>query len=562
MSIRDQLSIERKEQKEKGLVPDWISTDGYGFFKQKYLYEAESYKEQIERICRTAASYSNDPDYWEPRFFELFWKGWLSPSSPVLANTGTTRGLSVSCSGGLIDDSVHGFYSSQLETAILTKHGFGTSSYLGEIRGRGEKISIGGTASGVLPVYKMFLQTMRDIAQGTARRGAWAGYIEIDHKDFDELADYIKDNPDDANIGWNISDNFIKLLENGDTESIRRYQKALKLKMLTGKGYFFFPDKTNRASPKMYKDRNLKVKASNLCSEITLFSDIDHTFTCILSSMNLVYYDDWKNTDAVYNATVFLDCIASNFIEKASKIKGLESAVNFTKKGRALGLGVMGFHSYLQKNMIPFESFDSHLKNMEIFKHISDESLKASKWMAETFGEPEWCKGHGVRNTHRTAVAPTMSSSVLMGSASQGIEPFYGNCFIKDGASGSIEVINPQFYLLMKQRNKYSRKLVKEIADNHGSVQNLDWLTDQEKLVFRTAFEINQEVILRLAAVRQQYICQAQSINLFFTSDASEEYISKVHQIAFRDERIKSLYYIRTHSGVSASKGEPCLACT
>lgn len=558
MSIREQLSDERKQQQQLGLLPKWVSTDGWGFFKQKYMYQANSYKEQIERICRTAAKHTDDPVVWESKFFELFWNGWLSPSTPVLANMGTDRGLPVSCSGGHVGDSVLDFYDHYREVALLTKQGFGTSGYLGDIRGRGSKISNGGTATGSVDVYDSAVDVITKITQGNARRGAWAGYLPIDHSDFDELADYVKEHQTD--VGWNVSDAFIARLNDNDPEAIRRYQKAMKLKMLTGKGYFFFPDKVNRANPPMYEKFGLSVKASNLCSEITLHSDEDHTFTCVLSSMNLVYYDEWKATDAVFTATVFLDCVASEFIERAKSMPGLEKAVRFTEKSRALGLGAMGFHSYLQKNMIAFEAFEAHMKNMEIFKHIHDESLKASQWMAKAWGEPEWCVGFGVRNTHRSAIAPTMSTASLMGGASQGIEPFFGNCFVKDGAGGQVETINPQFYAVMKQRNKYSRKLVKEIADMGGSVQHLDWLSDHEKLVFRTAFEINQEVIIRLAAIRQKWICQSQSLNLFFDADEDEEYISQIHQMAFEDERIKSLYYVRSQAGVGASKGE-CLSC-
>ena len=564
MSIRDQIREERKAHQDQGLLPKWVTTDGYAFFKQKYQYEAASYKEQIERICRTAAKHTDEPAKWEAKFFELFWKGWLSPSTPVLANMGTTRGLPVSCSGGYVEDSIYGFYAHNMESALLTKEGFGTSGYLGDIRPRGSEIASGGKSSGSLPVFKMLIQTMRDVAQGTARRGAWAGYTEIEHGDFDELVDFVKENPDDANIGWNLRSSFKTKLDAGDVEANRRWQKALKLKVLSGKGYFFFPDKVNAQNPQMYKDMGLEVKASNLCAEIALFSglykDEMYTFTCVLSSMNLVHYDEWKDTDAVHTATIFLDCVASEFIEKAKNITGLESAVRFTQRSRALGLGVMGFHSYLQKNSIPFESYDAHMKNNEIFKHLHDESLKASKWMAKTWGEPEWCLGYGVRNTHRTALPPTMSTATLMGGASQGIEPFYGNAFVKDGAAGSMEVINPQFYVLMKARGKYTRKLIKDIADNYGSVQNLDWLSDHEKLVFRTAFEINQEAILRLGSGRQRWVCQGQSLNVFFDSEEDEEYISQIHQMAFEDDRIKSVYYLRTQAGVAASRGE-CLAC-
>lgn len=558
------ISQERKRLKAEGLIPEWMTTDGWAFFKQKYMYEADSYKAQIQRIARTAAKYTDNPTQWEEVFFNLFWKCWLSPSTPILSNMGTDRGLSVSCSGGYIADSVNGFYSHGKEIALLTQEGFGTSGYLGDIRPRGASISRGGTASGIMPVFKQYINIMRDVAQGTARRGSWAGYLPIEHEDFDEIADYIKAFPDDANIGWNISDDFIARLDAGEPEAHRRYKKMMMLKMLTGKGYIFKPDSVNRANPQMYKDLGLNVKASNLCTEITLHSGLHdgehHTFTCVLSSMNLLYYDEWKDTSAVHDATVFLDCVAQDFIERGKKIKGLAAAVRFTEKSRALGLGTMGFHSYLQKNSTPFESFEAHLKNQEIFKHIHDESLRASQWMAKEWGEPLWCKGYGVRNTHRTAIAPTMSTASIMGGASQGIEPFYGNAFIKDGAGGAMEVINPQFYAIMKAAGKYSKKAVKDIADHHGSVQHLDWLSDHDKLVFKTAFELNQEVILRLAAVRQRFVCQAQSINLFFSADEKEEHISRIHQIALKDDRIKSLYYVRSQAGVAASSGE-CSSC-
>lgn len=276
--------------------------------------------------------------------------------------------------------------------------------------------------------------------------------------------------------------------------------------------------------------------------------------------MNLSHYNEWKDTDAVFTATIFLDCVVSEFLEKAKSIRGLEKAVRFTEKGRSLGLGVCGFHTYLQQEMIAFESLPALFKNREIFSHIKTEAVKASKYLAEVFGEPEWCKGHGVRNTHLLCCPPTLSTSIIMSGVSQGIEPMLGNCFVQASAGGETERVNPVFLKLMKERGKFSRKLVKHIADNHGSVQDQDWLTDEEKMVFRSSFEINQESVLRLASQRQPYICQAQSINLFFSAEEKEEEIARIHRIAFEDENIKSLYYIRTQSGVKSSSGE-CVAC-
>jgi ribonucleoside-diphosphate reductase alpha chain len=563
MSIRDYLSEERKQLQKEGLVPEWMSTDGWGLFKSKYSVKGEqAFYGRARTIAITAAQYTENPPEWESKFFDLIWKGWLSCSTPVLANMGTTRGMSVSCSGQFIGDSVDQFYTNLHEAAMLSKYGFGTSGYLGDIRGRGAPISVGGEASGTLPVFQDFVNMSRKVSQGSNRRGAWAGYLPVAHKDFDELADFVKEFPDDANLGWNWSDQDTALANAGDPETIRKFKKILKLKMLAGKGYLFFPDKVNRRSPQMYKDLGLTVKSSNLCTEITLHQDEDHTYTCVLSSMNLNFRDDWKDTDAVFNATVFLDCVAEDFIRKAEPIPAFRKAVNFTKKSRALGLGVCGFHTYLQKKMIPIESLEALWVNKEIFKDIKENAVRASKWMATHpyYGQPEWCKGYGVRNTHLLAVAPTMSTALIMGGVSQGIEPIIGNAFIQASAGGESERINPVFLDLMKKRGKYTRKLVRDIADKHGSVQHLDWLTDDEKLVFRTAFEVSQESLLRLASQRQEFICQAQSLNLFFSAEETEGYIAKVHKMAIEDPMILSLYYVRTQAGVAASSGE-CVAC-
>jgi ribonucleoside-diphosphate reductase alpha chain len=562
LSIYDELGEERKQLQEEGKLPLWCSTAAWQMLKENYLSEKYPDLQSVyTRVAKHAASYTNDPVVWEGKFFDLFWKGYLAASTPVLSNMGTGIGCPVSCSGGYIKDSVYSFYDAQKEAAVLSKNGFGTSGYLGAIRPRGSKITgIKGSASGVLPVFKDFVQMSRDISQGSQRRGAWAGYIEIDHGDFHELINYISKNPDDANIGWNVSDEFIARLEAGDKDAIERYQKALKLKMITGKGYFNFIDKINRQNPQMYKDLGLTVKASNLCSEIQLFSDDEHTFSCVLSSMNASLYDEWKDTDAVFNATVFLDCVNQDLIEIGKNTLGMEKVVRFAEKSRALGLGMLGFHTYLQDHLIAFESMDAYYKNIEIFKYLNDETLRASKWMAEEFGEPEWCKGYGVRNTHRIAIAPNLSSALICGSVSQGIEPIYKNAYVQNTAAGKVDRVNPSLLKIMKEKGVWAEDTIKDIIANNGSVQQVEWLNDDEKAVFKTAFEIDQKQIIRLASSRQRYIDQAQSINLFFSADEDEAYISEVHKIAFTDPYIKSLYYIRSESGVQVSKGE-CIAC-
>jgi len=562
VSIYDELGEERKLLQEQGKLPNWVTTVAWQMLKENYLSKKYPDLQSVyTRVAKHAASYTKNPDIWEERFFNLLWNGYLAASTPVLSNMGTGIGCPVSCSGNFIDDSVYSFYEGQKENAILSKNGFGTSSYLGGIRPRGSKIAgIKGSASGVLPVFKDFVQMSRDISQGSQRRGAWAGYIEIDHDDFFELVNFITKNPDDANIGWNVTNNFIERLDAGDKDAIDRYQKALKLKMLTGKGYFEFIDKVNSQNPKMYKDKNLTVKASNLCSEVQLFSDEDHTFSCVLSSMNASLYDEWKDTDAVFNATVFLDCVNQDLIEIGKRTQGMEKVVRFAEKSRAIGLGMLGFHTYLQEHSIPFESMDAYYKNTEIFKHLHEQTLRASTWMAAEFGEPFWCKGYGVRNTHRIAIAPNLSSALICGSVSQGIEPIYKNAYVQNTAAGKMDRVNPTLLNLMKERAVYSDETVKDIISNSGSVQQVDWLTDHEKEVFKTAFEIDQKQIIRLASARQRYIDQGQSINLFFSADEDEAYISEVHKLAFKDPYIKGLYYIRSESGVNVSKGE-CLSC-
>lgn len=555
------LSAERKRLQKEGLLPNWYQTGGWGLFKSKYMEGSASFKNRVEQIAETAAKHApQDGIDWKGKFYEVIWNGWLSPSTPTLANLGTNKGMPVACSGQYIGDSVADFYGELLDTAVLTKNGFGTSGYLGDIRPRGSQIATGGTASGVLPVFQTYVDAMKRVTQGVARRGAWAGYLPIDHPDFNELADWVKNNPDDANVGWTISKDFMESLDSGHPEAIERYQKALKLKMLTGKGYFLFTDKVADARPEMYKAHNLDVKASNLCTEIMLHSGEEETFTCILASMNLEKYDEWKDTDAVFTATVFLDCVVSEFLSMASGKRGFEKAVESTQKSRALGLGVLGWHSLLHKRMIPFESFTARKLNVEIFDGINKKSTEASRYLAGQLGEPAYCQGYGVRNTHRLAVAPTMSTSQLMGGVSQGIEPFIGNVFVQQGAGGETIRVVPELLEIMKREGVYSRETLLEIASHDGSIQHVTWMTEAEKEVFKTAFEIDPYVILNQASERQQYICQGQSINLFFGADDPEEHISSVHKAAFKDPRILSLYYIRTKAGVSASSGE-CVAC-
>lgn len=561
-NIYEQLSNERKKLQAEGQLPDWMTTGGWQTFR-KSLYNATGLRDTYERISRTAARHTNNPAEWEKRFFEVLWKGYLACSTPVLSNMGTPKGCPVSCSGAYIHDSIDGFYSTRHETAMLTKNGFGTSAYLGDIRPRGADISSGGKASGVLDVVEMFVDDMRKVAQGgNQRRGAWAGYLPLDHGDFYELASFLEKYPDDANIGWVISDAFVDRLKANDQDAHERFQRMMKVRAVTGKGYILLIDNVNAQNPEMYEKHGLRVKASNLCIEIALHSDSEHTFTCVLSSMNLAKYDEWKNTDAVFVSTVFLDCVASEFLELARKIPGMERAVRFTEKSRALGLGALGYHTYLQKNMIAFESFKAHRVNNEIFNRMKKEAIRASQWMAKEWGEPEWCKGFGQRNTHLLAVAPNTSSALICGGVSQGIEPLVAISYIQPTSAGDIVRLNPVFIEFCKSKGiELTQGLIDDINEHKGSVQHWDFLSDHEKAVFKTAYEINQNAIIRKASARQRRICQGQSLNLFFNSDEDEAVIAAVHQRAITDKYIKGVYYMRTQSGVGASTGEVCRAC-
>jgi ribonucleoside-diphosphate reductase alpha chain len=564
-NIYKQLSEERKDLQSKGLVPDWYTTGGYQLFKERYEYQTEgrSVRGQFERIAKTATKHLEGTELHpeaEQKFFNLLWKGWLSPSTPVLANMGTDRGMPVSCSGTVAEDSVDGFYKNLHEVAMLTKYGFGTATDLSNIRPRGSKISVGGKASGVMPIIKEHVNAMRNIAQGTARRGAWACYLNIEHGDFNELVEHLLSEPDDLNIGWTIKQTFVDKLNSGDTEAVTRFQRAMKVKLVTGKGYFFFVDKANAKRPAMYKDKSLFINNSQLCSEIMLFNDSEHTYSCVLSSKNAAKWNEWKDTDSVYWSTIFLDCVAQEFITKAKGVSGLEKTVRFTEKSRALGLGLAGLHTLFMQEMLTFEGFDAHMLSQSIQARIHLEATRATKDMARILGEPEWCKGYGVRNSHLIAIAPTKSTALIMGGISEGINPDPALSYTQMTSAGEVDRVNPVLLDMMKKKGIYSKKHIQEITDKQGSVQHVSWLTQEEKEVFKTAFEINQKAILRLASARSIYIDQWQSLNLFFAADEDPEWIAEVHQEAFLDPNILALYYIYTQAGVQGAKGE-CEAC-
>lgn len=562
------LSHRRKELQKNGEAPDWLTTAGYQMLVSNYLIEGETPKQRFTVIAETLAQYVEGkmPVYapyqtWQDAFFSELWNGYTSASTPVLSNTGTNKGMSVSCSGGYIPDSVDGFYTALHEAALLSKHGFGTSAYLGDIRPRGATFDGIGKASGVLPVIQMFVEMSKTVSQGSQRRGAWAGYLPIDHGDFYEVATYLENNPDSLNLGWCFSDDFIDKLNDGDSDAIDRFQTALRVKMITGKGYWVKNDVANKSMPRHYSQNGLTFKASNLCTEIILPSNEEYTFTCVLASKNLDKYDKWKNTNSVKISTVMLDCVCQDFIEKAKDINGLEKAVKFTEDFRAVGLGVLGFHTLLQQRMIPFESLEASYLNNEIFKYIREEADAATIDLATYLGKAP-CANKKVRNCSLLAVAPTKSTSLILGGISEGINPDPAMTFTQTTPVGEVERINPTLLKLMKSKGINTKEHIQEVIDAKGSVQHVSWLTEEEKAVFKTAFEINQHVVVRLAANRQRYIDQAQSMNLFFAGDDDESYIAEIHSAVLNNPNIISAYYCYSRREASGSSDKNiCLTC-
>lgn len=557
----EQLSLERKKLQKKGHLPEWYTTQGYQMFKEKYAYPGEdAVYGRHKKIAKTLAKHMKGrEEEWENKFFSELWDGILSPSSPALGNTGTDRGMMVACSGQLVGDSVEQFYESLKETALLSKQGFGTSANFSHIRPRGSKISTGGKANGAVDVIDSFFEAVAKISQGGSRRGSIGAYLDIEHGDWDEACDSLAHDHNGKNYGWIIKDTFIEKLKADDPEANRRWIKAVYTKLITGKGYIFKVDCANRHRPQMYKDWNLFIEASNLCTEIMLHSSEALTYSCILASLNLVHWDKIPERESVFIGAVFLDCLCSEFIEKSAGIVGLEKVREFTIKGRSIGLGIMGFHTYLQSKMIPYISLEAQFLSTKIAKHMADESLRASQWLAQEYGEPEWCVGYGVRNAHRTAYAPTKTTSLLMGGVSESWFPDPGMVFDAGSSVGELRRIPPIFYEFMKKKGVYSEDTIQDVINNLGSVQHVDWMTEEEKLVFLNAYEMDQRILLRHASQRQKHTCQGQSLNFYVPEDGSEDLIAELLTALLVDDNVISQYYIYSRSGVVIK--DECINC-
>mgnify|MGYP003114034051 FL=1 len=550
--------------------PSWGDTDVYKkTIGGGYLYNNETPKEAYMRVATTVARRLKKPEYAKT-FFDYIWKGWLCLASPVLSNTGTDRGLPISCFGIDVADSIIDIGQKNLEMMLLAKHGGGVGIGINQIRPAGAKITGNGTSDGVVPFCKIYDSTILATNQGSVRRGAASVNINIDHPDFEEWLEIREPKGDVNRQSLNlhqcavVGDKFMRKLISGDNRARQKWGKLLQKRKATGEPYILFKGNTNKQNPAAYKDNALKVHMTNICSEITLHTDENHSFVCCLSSLNLAKYDEWKNTNIIYDSIWFLDGVLEEFIQRSKYRKGFENSVRAAEKGRALGLGVLGWHTYLQEKGLPFEGLLSQYETRRIFSQIKIESERASMALADVYGEPLWCVGTGFRNTHLRAIAPTVSNSKLSGNVSPGIEPWAANVFTEQSAKGTFIRKNVTLEKILDKKGLNTKEIWDKILADGGSVQDIKELDEDTKEVFKTFKEINQLELVRQAGIRQQYIDQSVSLNLAFPSQADPKWINQVHLDAWK-KGIKTLYYMRTESvlrgDIAAKAMEECVAC-
>jgi len=575
--------------------PSWGDTDVYKkTITGGYLLPWESPKDAYMRVAAAVAKRLYKPEMAD-LFFDYIWKGWLNLASPVLSNTGTDRGLPISCFGIDVGDSIHDIGAKNLEMMLLAKHGGGVGIGINMIRPAGSKITGNGTSDGVVPFCKIYDSTILATNQGAVRRGAASVNINIDHPDFLDWLEIREPKGDVNRQSLNlhqcavVGDKFMRRLEQGDSDARQKWSKLLQKRKATGEPYILFKGNTNKANPRAYKDNGLKVHMTNICSEIALHTDESHSFVCCLSSVNLAKYEEWKDTDLIYHSIWFLDGVLEEFIQKAKGLKGFDNSVRSAEKGRALGLGVLGWHTYLQQKGIPFEGMQAQFETRRIFSQIKIESERASRDLAEVYGEPLWCKDTGFRNTHLRAIAPTVSNSKLSGNVSPGIEPWAANVFTEQSAKGTFIRKNKELEKVLRKVGINNTDTWNKILEDKGSIQDIEELNDwgyvQGKLVklseaneevdkygfdavkdvFKTFKEINQLELVNQGGIRQQYVDQSVSLNLAFPSEASPKWINQVHLEAWK-KGIKTLYYMRTESvlrgDIAAKAMDPdCLSC-
>lgn len=525
---------------------EWANNESRVFLSRGYIDGNMTVEERVRNIAQ-AAEKSLDKEGFADKFYDYMSRGFYSLSSPVWANYGTKKGLPISCNGVYISDTMESILKKTAEVGMQTKMGAGTSAYIGGLRPRGSPIKTGGSADGPVHFANLLETTVDVVAQGNVRRGSCAIYLDIESTDIMEFLEAREEGSSIINLslGVTISDKWMQSMIDGDANKRTLWARILRKRRESGYPYLFFKDTVNNARPQVLKDKDKKIWASNLCSEICLPSAEDESFVCNLASMNLVEYDEWKETDAVETMIWFLDAVMEEYIEKTKDVPFMESAYNFAIRWRALGLGQLGWHSYLQTNMIPFESFDAHMKTTEMSKFIEDRAKAASAELAEEYGEPEGMLGYGMRNLTVCAIAPTTSSSFILGQVSPSIEPLASNYFTKDLAKGKFTYRNPYLKDVLIEHNKDDQETWLNILKHGGSVQQLDFLTDHERSVFKTFSEITPLVIVQQAAARQKYIDQAQSLNIMIHPDVSPKDVNALLIEGWK-LGVKTFYYQRS----------------
>ena len=550
--------------------PDWMDEISLATISKGYLLPGENVKAAYKRVAKASASRLKKPEL-ENKFFKYIWNGWIGLASPVISNMGTDRGLPISCFGVDTPDSIRGIGLTNAELMKLTAAGGGVGISVSRIRPRGEGITGNGKSEGVVPWCKIYDSAIIATNQGNVRRGAASVNLNIEHEDIDEFLEIRRPKGDPNRQCLNlhqcvvVGDDFMKKLEMRDQSSMERWTKVLKSRMETGEPYIMFKDTVNKNNPIAYRMNNLDVTMTNICSEITLFTDEEHSFICCLSSLNLAKWDEYKDTDCIQTAIWFLDGVMEEFIQKSNGTDSLRRTHNHARKGRALGLGVMGWHTYLQQKNLPFTSIASTVHTRNIFSRIRSEAESASMDLAAEYGEPLWCKGTGMRNTHLLAVAPTVSNSVICGGISAGIEPLPANIYTFNGAKGTFIRKNKILKELLESKGEDKEKWWNQILQEGGSVMGLPdtILTMEEKQVFLTFSEVNQLELVKQAAERQKYIDQTQSLNLSFDPNDSPKWINQVHMEGFK-LGIKTFYYLRTDSVIKGDLGSriaDCISC-
>ncbi len=541
----------------------WLTKPSRIFLKNGYLEEDESAELRIEDLAKTAKNILGD--FWDAdQFLENIEAGDYLFSTPVWANFGRKRGLPISCFNSYLSDRMDSILFNLAEVATMTKHGGGTSGYFGELRPRGATISSGGKSDGVVNFMRLFDTAMITCKQASIRRGVMGCYLPIDHGDIDEFLKIKQEGSpiQDLFTGVCVTDEWMKGMIDGDKKKRDVWAKVLKSRSEVGMPYIFFTDNANKGAPQVYKDKGRKIHGSNVCSEIMLSSSEDESFVCCLSSMNLLNYDRWKDTNAVELLAYFLDAVLTEFISKASEIPFMERAVRFAENQRAIGIGATGWHSLLQSKMIPFESLEAQMLNCEIFETMSNQSLEASKKAAKELGEPEMLKGYGLRWTTRHAIAPNTSSAFILGQGSQSIEPFKSNYYVKDLAKFKYTFKNPYLEKVLEEKGFNTDETWDSILLKNGSVQHLSFLSQHEKDVFRTFTEIGAKETVIQAAQRQKYIDQGQSLNLMIPPDTTTKDINSLIIYAHASG-IKSLYYQHSVNAAQAfyRKLNECSSC-